>query len=152
MGGFTIKVDSHELNRLVNSIGVFEAKKRLKLEGALKEGAVDIQRHAKQRVSRGGGKLRKSIKQKFNPRLLQAQVYSNLQYAHLVEFGAKAVTVYPKKKKMLKFPYMGQTIFRKVADIPERKPRPFLKPAYDYSEQHIIDKVKKALTENEKIT
>lgn len=77
---------------------------------------------------------------------LEGQVYSNQPYAHLVEFGSRAHTVKPRKKKALRF-LRGGPVFTKRARIPAQSGKPFFKPAYDYVEPQLIQEVKKAIRE-----
>ena len=118
---------------------------RLRVEDALRKGTRLVRREAMQRVPRHTGRLRKSIKTRFSSAKLEGQVYSNEPHAHLVEFGARAVIVRPKRKKALRFPLDGGYRFSKIAVIPKRKGKPFLKPAYEAVEPQIIQDIKKAL-------
>ena len=98
-----------------------------------------------QRVPVDTGRLKRSIRQRFNASRLEGQVYSNEPHAHLVEFGARAVIIRPKRKKALRIPLADGYKFTKIAVVPKRAGKPFLKPAYDSVEPQIIQDVKKAL-------
>ena len=98
-----------------------------------------------QRVPKDTGRLRKSLKTRFSSSRLEGQVYSAESHAHLVEIGARAVIVRSKRKKALRFPLADGYRFSKIAVVPRRMGKPFLKPAYDYAEPQIIQDVKKAL-------
>ena len=152
MPWFNVKVDRQDLTQLMKSINAWDAKKRLAVEQALKEGTRDIQKQAKMRVPTRTGKLKSTVKQNFKANRMQGMVFSKLQYAHIVEFGARAHTVHPKKGKFLKIPKGDGFVFVKEAAIPKLAAKPFLKPAYEYEEQHIISSVRKALSRDEKIT
>lgn len=152
MPWFKVQVERSEMTQLMKNIKAWDGKKRMAVENSLKAGTRDIQKQAKIRVPVRTGKLKKTVKQRFSAAKMTGEVYSNLQYAHLVEFGFKAHTVRPKKKKAMKFSQMGGHYFTKKAEIPKQSARPFLKPAYEYEEQHIINSIKKALNKDEKIT
>lgn len=47
---------------------------------------------------------------------LEGQVYSNVPYAHLVEFGSRAHTVKPQKKKALRFFRGRSCLYETVPD------------------------------------
>ena len=98
-----------------------------------------------QRVPKDTGRLRKSLKTRFSSSKLEGQVYSMEPHAHLVEFGARAVIIRPKRKKALRIPLADGYKFTKIAVVPKRAGKPFLKLAYDYVEPQIIHDVKKAL-------
>ena len=98
-----------------------------------------------QRVPKDTGRLRKSLKTRFSSSKLEGQVYSMEPHAHLVEFGARAVIIRPKRKKALRIPLADGYKFTKIAVVPKRAGKPFLKPAYDSVEPEIISDVKKAL-------
>lgn len=152
MPWFKVQVERSEMTQLMKNIKAWDGKKRMAVENSLKAGTRDIQKQAKIRVPVRTGKLKKTVKQRFSAAKMTGEVYSNLPYAHLVEFGFKAHTVRPKKKKAMKVSQMGGDFFTKKAEIPKQNARPFLKPAYEYEEHHIINSIKKALNKDEKIT
>lgn len=139
---FTVNVDSGELSKALGSIKVWDGKTRLAVEAALKKGTDNIHRQAKQRAAVRTGAMKRTLKKSFSTSKLEGRVFSNKPYAHLVEYGAKAAHVRPKKKKALRFP-SGD--FSMKAEIPKRNPKPFMRPAYDYCEPDIIKDVKKAV-------
>lgn len=143
---FTVKVTSGELGKTLREISAWDGKSRLKVETVLRKGTTEIAREARQRAPKRTGTLRKSIKQRFSAMRLEGQVFSELPYAHLVEFGSRAHTVRSKKKRALHF-FKEQAVFAKKVRIPARAGKPFLKPSYDYVEPSIIDRVKKAMKE-----
>ena len=147
MATFTVKVPSGELQKAIRQIKAWDGRTRLRVENAMRNGTKRVRKEAMQRVPVDTGRLRKSIRQRFNASRLEGQVYSNEPYAHLVEFGARAVIIYPRKKKVLRIPFAAGYRYTKVAVIPKRKGKPFLKPAYEYVEPQIIRDVKKALVE-----
>ena len=113
--------------------------------GLKRKGTRLVRREAVQRVPKHTGRLRKSLKTRFSSAKLEGQVYSMEPHAHLVEFGARAVIIRPKRKKALRIPLADGYKFTKIAVVPKRAGKPFLKPAYDYVEPQIIQDVKKAL-------
>ena len=103
MAVFTVKVPEGELSKAIGQISAWDGKSRLRVEGALRRGTSGVAREARQRVPVRTGKLKKSIKTRFSAVKLEGQVYSNVPYAHLVEFGSRAHTVKPQKKKARDF-------------------------------------------------
>lgn len=146
MAVFTVKVPEGELSKAIRQISAWDGKTRLRVEAALKRGTNAVYREARQRVPIRSGKLKKSIRQRFSTVKLEGQVFSNQPYAHLVEFGSRAHTVKPRKKKALRF-FRGGPVFTKRARIPAQSGKPFFKPAYDYVEPQLIRDVKKAIQE-----
>ena len=145
MATFTVKVPAGELSRAIKQIKAWDGRTRLRLENALRKGTRLVRREAMQRVPKHTGRLRKSLKTRFSSSKLEGQVYSMEPHAHLVEFGARAVIILPKRKKVLRIPLADGYKFTKIAVVPKRAGKPFLKPAYDYVEPQIIQDVKKAL-------
>ena len=141
MATFTVKVPAGELSRAIKQIKAWDGRTRLRVENALRKGTRLVRREAMQRVPKHTGRLRKSLKTRFSSAKLEGQVYSMEPHAHLVEFGARAVIIRPKRKKALADGYK----FTKIAVVPKRAGKPFLKPAYDSVEPEIISDVKKAL-------
>ena len=146
MAIFTVKVPEGELSKAIRQISAWDGKTRLRMEAALKRGTHAVYREARQRVPVRTGKLKKSIKTRFSAVKLEGQVYSNVPYAHLVEFGSRVHTVRPKKKKALRF-FKGGPVLTKWSRIPAQSGKPFFKPAYDYVEPQLIREVKKAVQE-----
>lgn len=144
---FRVAVTNEELSKCISQISAWDGKTRLRVEAAMRNGTKDVQRQAKQRVAVRTKKLQKSIKSGFSTTRLEGKVYSNVPYAHLVEFGSRATVIRPKKKKALKIPYNGSFTFAKRANIPAKAAHPFMKPAYDYEEPHIIAAVRRAITQ-----
>ena len=117
MAVFTVKVPEGELSKAIRQISsAWDGKTRLRVEAALKRGTNAVYREARQRVPVRSGKLKKSIRQRFSTVKLEGQVFSNQPYAHLVEFGSRAHTVRPKKKKALRF-FKGGPVFTKRSRI-----------------------------------
>ena len=139
---FTVQVENGELAAALGSINAWDGKTRLAVEAALKKGTDRILRQARQRAAVRTGAMKKSLKQSFSATKLEGRVYSNKPYAHLVEYGAKAASVRPKRKKALRF---SNGDFSMKANIPRRDPKPFMKPAYDYCAPDIIKEIKKAV-------
>ena len=145
MATFTVKVPAGELSRAIKQIKAWDGRTRLRVENALRKGTRLVRREAMQRVPKDTGRLRKSLKTRFSSSKLEGQVYSMEPHAHLVEFGARAVIIRPKRKKALRIPLADGYKFTKIAVVPKRAGKPFLKPAYDSVEPQIIQDVKKAL-------
>ena len=145
MATFTVKIPAGELSRAIKQIKAWDGRTRLRVENALRKGTRLVRREAMQRVPKHTGRLRKSLKTRFSSSKLEGQVYSMEPHAHLVEFGARAVIIRPKRKKALRILLADGYKFTKIAVVPKRAGKPFLKPAYDYVEPQIIQDVKKAL-------
>jgi len=110
---FTVKVTSGELGKTLREISAWDGKSRLKVETVLRKGTTEIAREARQRAPKRTGTLRKSIKQRFSAMRLEGQVFSELPYAHLVEFGSRAHTVRPKKKRLCIFSRSKLSLLKK---------------------------------------
>lgn len=142
---FRVSVSNNELSKCLREMSAWDGRARLRVEAAMKKGTRDVARQARQRVATRTKALKKSIKTGFSTTKLEGKVFSNLPYAHLVEFGSRATVIRPKNKKALKIPYNGSYAFAKRAKVPAKAPHPFLKPAYDYEESHILEAVRRAI-------
>ena len=142
---FRIKVDQNELQRAIGQLSAWEGRKRKAVEEALYKGVVSVRKGAASRVSARTKRLRKSIKCKFNADRLQGEVFSKLQYAHLIEFGSRSHIVRAKNKKRLRIQSDNGYVFPKEVSIPAQSGKPFLKPSYEAEEQNIINAVMKAV-------
>jgi HK97 gp10 family phage protein len=107
------------------------------MASALREGAKEIERRAKEEVPERTGKLRDSIK--IRRRTNKRTGYINLLvtagdrkkggawYAHLVEFGTQAHEIRPKRAKSL----FVAGLLRQVVNHPGSKPSGFMRRAFD---------------------
>jgi HK97 gp10 family phage protein len=102
------------------------------LRAALRAGASEFRKDARQRVPVDDGDLKRSIR--VTARTKRGTVYAAVKaggrlapHAHLVEFGTKAHKIKPKKQKALAF---GGTVAREV-DHPGARPQPFMRPTFD---------------------
>ena len=146
MAVFTVKVPEGELSKAIRQDFCLGWEDKTSGGSSPEKRANAVAREARQRVPVRSGKLKKSIKTRFSTVKLEGQVYSNVPYAHLVEFGSRAHTVRPKKKKALRF-FKGGPVFTKRSRIPAQAGKPFFKPSYDYVEPQLIRDVKKAVRE-----
>ncbi len=137
---FRIKTDSN-LRSVLNQLSTYDGKTRLKIEEVTSNAVKTIAKGAKNRVPVKKGKLKKSIRSKFNKKIGVGDVFTTLQTAHLIEFGVKAHTVEPNEKFMrVKGSFIGKKI-----KLPGFSARPFLKPAYEEELPHFISEIKKAV-------
>lgn len=109
------------------------------VRGMLRAAATVIAGQAKQRVPVRSGRLAKSIRARSGLRNGQptAQVRAggtgkgDPWYAHLVEFGAQAHEIKPRKRSSL----LVAGILREIVHHPGAAARPFMRPAMDASHQ-----------------
>ena len=147
---FNVYMDVPELQKTLDQIKAFDGKSRLKIEEAVSTSTKNIAKGARQRVPVRSGKLKKSIRSRFDKRAVTGYVQARQPHAHLVEFGAKGATVEPKSKKALKIPWsggmgVGGTYFAASAKIPARKERPFMRPAFEDEKPELIKALKEAV-------
>ncbi len=142
---FTIKVPRGELQRMLRHVTAWDAGAGLEVERIIRSGTRRVAAEARRRVPVDTGKLKGSIRFGFSRNKAEGKVYTEVPYAHLVEFGTRGVTVKPKKKKAMKIPLPGETAFALRAKTPGMKERPFMKSAYDCEAPRIVTELKKAL-------
>ena len=148
--GFRVYFDVPELEQTLGQLKAYDGKAALKVEEAVSTSTKNIAKGARQRVPVRSGKLKKSIRSRFDKRAVTGYVQARQPHAHLVEFGAKGATVEPKSKKALKIPWsggmgVGGTYFAASAKIPARKERPFMRPAFEDEKPELIKALKEAV-------
>jgi hypothetical protein len=138
-----ITPSNKELQEALKSISIYDAKSRLRIEAAVEKSVKEMARLAKSRVPVESGALRKSVFSSFHKIGCVGYFGAKAPHAHLVEFGVKAVTVKPKKKKWLRF-NDGYT-YTKWSNLPARRGRPFVRPSYEQERPELIREIKKAV-------
>lgn len=144
-GSFYIKTATPDLQKTIAQITKYSAKTRLEIEGAIDKARKAIGKSARQRVSTDSGGLKKSIRTSFSAQKVTGEVKAFKPHAHLVEFGARAATAEPKRKKAMTIDANGIRRFAKKASIPRRSARPFMKPAFEEHEPELMRDIKKAV-------
>nr|DAJ57242.1 MAG TPA: Minor capsid protein [Caudoviricetes sp.] len=134
-----------DLAEAVEQIGVYDFESQNKMEQAFASSLKDIRDSARQRVAIGTGKLRRSIKTKFDKASWIGEVRARGRHAHLVEGGAKKTIVKPKKKKALKADGFGTRRFFSKAVIPARRARPYMIPAFEEVKPKFTKRIKDAV-------
>lgn len=143
-----------EVNEAIRKIKMYDGKSRLRVENAVEWGMKTTANQAEIRVPVKSGNLKKSISQKFQAEPLEAYVYARKpkgSHAHLVELGAKALTIVSKKKASggkrspMAFAGNGGKAFAHCVKIKARRPKPFLAPAFEATRPHILRRVRNAV-------
>lgn len=148
--GFRINFSVPELSKTLSQISAYDGKTAIKIENAVRGSTKNICSGAKKRVPVRTGALKKSISSQFDQRTVTGYVAARKPHAHLVEFGARAAKTVPDTKKALKIPWLGGmgvggTYFAKSANIPARRERPYMRPAFEDEKPNLIRKIKEAV-------
>ncbi|MEI3066364.1 HK97-gp10 family putative phage morphogenesis protein [Phascolarctobacterium faecium] len=158
-----MSVEVEGLDEALRHLKAYDTKSTEKISEAIRLGGQNIGKEARSRVPRRSGKLRKSIRTRFDSTAITSTVRTNVPYAHLVEFGAAAATVRPrsrarkggKPKLALRIDGRGFRRFvhksskpgKGVVHIPARPARPYMTPAYQSGKPRIENDIKKVLRE-----
>lgn len=159
-----MSVEVEGLDEALRRLKAYDAKSTEKISEVIRLDGQNIGKEARSRVPRRSGKLRKSIRTRFDSTAITSTVRTNEPYAHLVEFGAAAATARPrsKAKKKGEKPKLALRIdsrgFRRfvhksskpgkgVVHIPARPARPYMTPAYQSGKPRIENDIKKVLRE-----
>lgn len=143
--GFYVNFKVPELQEAINNIGKYDGKTAQKVETAVNDSTKNISKGSKRRVP-GRSNLKKKIGSRFDKRTITGTVAARTPYAHLVEFGAGAATVTPGTgKKALTIDEFGNRNYASKANIPIRRPRPYLRPAFEEEKPNLIKNVTKAV-------
>jgi HK97 gp10 family phage protein len=126
------------------------------MAAALREGAKEIERRAKELAPVRTGKLRDSIKirRRTNKRTGYINFFvsagdrkKGVFYAHMVEYGTRAHEIRPKNGKSLFF----AGLLRQLVNHPGAKPSGFMRTAHDEGNQEalrlITDRVRKGVAQ-----
>lgn len=150
--GFHVTFKVPEIANELNKIRAYDGKSRLRIEEAVATSTKNIGRGARQRAPKRSGKLRKRIVTRFNSKGPTGTIAARTPYAHLPEFGAKAAHVERKRKKAMTIGggaygplQAGHTHFATKANIPARKERPYMRPAFEDEKPNLIRNVKGAV-------
>jgi len=149
----TITMEVEGLSEALKQIKWYEVSTHEKIDKIIADETKIIGRLSRQRVSVDSGRLKKSIKSRTytDTRGISGLVASRERYAHLVEFGASAATIKPKKTQAMRIDEFGVRRFASgEIKIPARKPQPFMIPAYEQEKPEIERKIKQALREVKK--
>lgn len=136
------------LDDALRNIAAYNTKTLIGLEESVRDAGVNIAGKARLAVNVRTGRLRRSIKSNFNRTKMQTTIQTKVPYAHLVELGAAATIIKPKKRKFLKIPSSSGNYFvSRPIHIPARPARPFMNPAYQSEKPKLEARVKKILQE-----
>lgn len=148
-----MSVEVEGLDEALRRLKAYDTKSTEKISEAIRLGGQNIGKEARSRVPRRSGKLRKSIRTRFDSTAITSTVRTNVPYAHLVEFGAAAATVRPRSrarkggKPKLALRIDGSKLVKGVVHIPARPARPYMTPAYQSGKPRIENDIKKVLRE-----
>lgn len=149
--GFRVNFSVPELSETVRQIKYYDGKTALKVEEQVKKSTRVIGDGARRRVRVLSGDLKKSISTRFDAKTITGYIAARQPYAHLVEFGAKATVTKPtRQRKALKIPWkgglgIGGMYYATKADIPKRRERPFMRPAFEEEKPNLIKGIKEAV-------
>jgi len=143
--GFKVNFSAPEIQVALDQIKSYDGKSRLQIEKVVSDSVKAIRAGAVSRVGSHTGYLKKNIRSNFSVKTVTGQVKAKSRYAHLIEFGARATIVRPRLKKSLKIYSPGAIFFTKIAHIPARPPRPFMRPAFEDEKPNLISGLEKAV-------
>jgi HK97 gp10 family phage protein len=83
----TVSISSKELRRAIKDIGQWSDARVKAIKAIVQGTALDVERHAKERTPVDLGRLRSSIRPRYRKGGLEADVFTNVEYAAFVEFG-----------------------------------------------------------------
>ena len=132
---------STEITAAITDVERFNHSVQENIKSCIAESTQAVKEGARRRVHVQSGKLKNSILARISPSGYAGFVSANTRYAHIVEFGAGPAFIKPKKAKALYF----KGHFAKYSLVPERKARPFLRPAADEEKVKLEHKMREAI-------
>lgn len=142
---FRVSMSVPEIGQTLNQIGLYDRKAALAVEQAVQSSTKAIGAGARQRVPVRSGALKKKIATRFENKGVTGIVAAKTPYAHLVEFGAKAVVIKPVNKKAMRIDENGIRRFATEVHVPQRAERPFLRPAFEDEKPALLKNLAKAV-------
>lgn len=136
--GFYVKFDVPEIQNTLNQVSSYKGKTLSKIENAVQRSTKAIRKGAVSRIHSETGKLKKKTTSSFDKKTVTGTIRSKSPVAHLVEFGAKATTVTSKSKKALTIDEFGNRNYARKANIPVRRARPYMRPAFEDEKPTLI--------------
>lgn len=115
-----------------------------KVAGALGKACALVERDAKQKAPKGDGQLRRSIRSKVDPMLLEGSVYTPLEYAPYVEYGTGLFAEGGNGRKDVPWHYQDEK--GEWHTTSGMKPQPYMRPALDENRTEIIRILKEGIT------
>jgi len=140
-GGFYVSFKVPEIQQTLSKIKTYDVMTAARIEQSIDHSTKAIATGAKNRVPVRTGKLKKNISSRFDHRTITGYVSAKTPYAHLVEFGAKAASVKPVKKKALLF----KGGYSAKANVPARTAKPYMRPSFEEEKPNLIRNVKEAV-------
>ena len=132
---------SQAISSAIRDIEKFQDKTQRNIKDAIADSTRAVKDAAVSRVRVHSGKLKKSIGMKLSEKETTGFVSANAPHAHLVEIGAAAALVMPKNKKAIK---IGDRLVHH-AIVPERKAKPFMRPAADSEKANLEKRIVEAI-------
>lgn len=122
----TFSISEGQIRRLIGQVAEVERGLILEVGNAVQKALIDTDRNAKRTVPVDTGALRASINMASTPNRLGGMVWTEKPYGPFIEFGTGALVSVPSGREEFAGQFKGKGV-RKV----NRKPRPFLFPAFD---------------------
>lgn len=129
------------VTKAIKDIDRYSESVQTNIRGAIRHTTDAVKTAAMGRAPVRTGNLKKSIDGEISRDGLSGFVSAKSPVAHLIEFGVSASYVEPQKAKALK---IGEG-FASHALIPERKAKPFMRPAADSEKQNLERRIKEAV-------
>ena len=130
-----------EITAAVTNIAHYSDAVQREIKKSIQESTKAVFDGAIKRVPVRTGELQRSMKMRFGRDQLSGFVSANAPYDHLVEFGAHAAYIEPKKKKALKF----NGCYASHVFIKARKAHPFLRPSADDEKGKLEKRITEAI-------
>ncbi len=143
--GFRVNFSVPELGEAIAKVGAYNGKSRLRIETVVEKSTKNIATGVRRRAV---GSLKKKTSSRFDRKTVTGYVSVKSPIAHLVEFGAKAATEKPSKKKALKIPSPGLGVadmYAKSAHIPKRRENPYMRPSFEDEKPDFVKGLKEAV-------
>lgn len=132
---------STEVRKAMKDIARYDDDTQKRVRSAVETGTKDTYKSAVRHVHTKTGNLVSKISMQYNSHWNEGVVKSKAHHSWLVEHGASATIVLPKKRRALKY----DTHFFKLARIPKRAAHPYMKPAIDENAPKIEQAVQEAV-------
>jgi hypothetical protein len=143
MSSFKVNLGINDLQKKLADIKKYDTATQEKMKDAVRTTTTEILMGVKRRIPVRTGKTMGKATSTYNFIKNEGKVSIKSPIAHLIEFGAKGVTITPNKKQAL---HGGKLVgFASKVTIPARKAHPMMRPAFEDAKPNLMKAIEDAI-------
>jgi hypothetical protein len=142
---FKVNIDMREIDKAIKQVSQYDQQSQQRIGDTIETSTSNIKMGVLQRMPIRTGAMAKKLTSTFDRSKLSGTVAIKSPLAHLIEFGAKGVTEYPKDKKAMTVDEFGLRRYASKVVIPAREAHPMMRPAYEDEQPNLMSNIKGAV-------